>query len=238
MRIPHPSEIVDNCLAAPHHKERLFCDLSCPAVQRLSAIASTSSYPKGASLFVEGQAPHGVFIVREGRVKLSKSSADGKTLKLRIADAGEALGVVATMSGKPYYATADVLEPTRADFIGRVDFLSFLREHGEAALRVVEQLSEDYLHVLSKLRAIGLSDPTGEKLTRFLVDLYPSHKDRKAEICLELKLTHEEIAQMIGLSRETVTHLLKEFEEEQMIQIKGSTLIIRNKKALENLAGM
>ena len=82
---------------------------------------------------------------------------------------------------------------------------------------------------------IGLSHPAGEKLTRFLMDLTAGHHEEGAEIRAELTLTHEEIAQMIGASPEMVTRLQRDFEEKQLIQIKGSTLVIRNKAALEHL---
>ena len=91
MRAPYGLEIIENCIACPHREDRLFCNLPPAAVQRLSAITSASSYPKGATLFVEGQAARGVFILCSGRVKLSTSSTDGKTLIVRIADPGEVL---------------------------------------------------------------------------------------------------------------------------------------------------
>src|SRR6201987_4217406 len=126
MRAPYGLEIIENCVTCPHREDRLFCNLPPAAVQRLSEITSASSYPKGATLFVEGQAARGVFILCAGRVKLSTSSADGKSLIVRIAEPGEVLGLPATVTGKLYELTADVLEPTQANFIARTDFLNFL----------------------------------------------------------------------------------------------------------------
>ncbi|MFI5073359.1 MAG: Crp/Fnr family transcriptional regulator, partial [Terriglobales bacterium] len=111
MRAPYGLEIIENCLTCPHLQERVFCNLSPPELQLLSAITSASSYPKGATLFVEGQTARGVFILCNGRVKLSTSSIDGKTLIVRIADPGEVLGLPATITGKPYELTADAVEP-------------------------------------------------------------------------------------------------------------------------------
>jgi len=127
MRAPYGLEIIENCLACPHREDRLFCNLPPAAVQELAAITSASSYPKGATLFVEGQVPRGVFILCSGRVKLSTTSADGKTLIVRIADQGELLGLPATVTEKPYELTAEVIEPTQANFIPRQEFLNFLR---------------------------------------------------------------------------------------------------------------
>jgi CRP/FNR family cyclic AMP-dependent transcriptional regulator len=194
---------------------------------------SPSVYPKGATLFVEGQSPRGVFILCSEKAKLSTSSADGKTLILRISEPGEVLGLPATVTGKPYELTAEVIEPTQANFISREDFLRFLREHGEAALRVAQQLGETYHSAIAEMRTIGLSHSAGEKLARFLLDLCAGHEEGTGEVKLTLTLTHEEIAQMIGASRETVTRLFAAFKNKQLLQVKGSTLIIKNKAGLE-----
>jgi CRP/FNR family cyclic AMP-dependent transcriptional regulator len=234
MRAPYGLEIIENCLACPHREDRLFCDLPPAALRVLSEITSTAAYPKGATLFVEGQTPRGVFIVCSGRVKLSTSSADGKTLILRISEPGEVLGLPATLTGTQYELSADVIEPTQANFIPRSDFLAFLRQHGEVALRVAQQLGETYHAAIAEMRTIGLSHSAGEKLARFLLDLAADHQET-GEIRLTLTLTHEEIAQMIGASRETVTRIFADFKRRQLLQVKGSTLIINDRAALENV---
>jgi CRP/FNR family cyclic AMP-dependent transcriptional regulator len=235
MRAPYGLEIIESCLSCPQREDRLFCNLPLPAVQGLASITSAASYPKGATLFVEGQSPRGVFILCSGRVKLSTSSADGRTLILRIAEPGEVLGLPGTVTGKPYELTAEVIEPTQANFISRQDFLVFLREHGEASLRVAQQLGETYHSAIAEMRTIGLSHSAGEKLARFLLELSASHGEGKGEAKLTLTLTHEEIAQMIGASRETVTRLFADFKKRQLLQVKGSTLIIKDKAGLESV---
>jgi len=235
MKAPYGFEIIESCVSCPHREDRLFCNLPPAAVQALSAITSPAAYPKTAMLFVEGQSPRGVFILCGGRVKLSTSSADGKSLIVRIADPGEVLGLPATITGKPYELTAEVIEPTQANFIARGDFLAFLRQHGEAALRVAQQLGETYHSAIAEMRNIGLSHSVGEKLARFLLDLSESHDNGKGEVKVTLTLTHEEIAQTIGASRETVTRLFGEFKRKQLMKVKGSTLIIKNKAGLESV---
>jgi CRP/FNR family transcriptional regulator len=235
MRAPYGLEIIDSCLSCPHREERLFCNLPPSGLEKLAAITSAASYPKGATLFVEGQSPRGVFILCTGRVKLSTSSADGKTLILRISEPGEVLGLPATVTGKPYELTADVIEPTQANFITRQNFLLFLREHGEAALRVAQQLGETYHSAIAEMRTIGFSHSVTEKLARFLLDLIADNDVIKGEVKVTLTLTHEEIAQMIGSSRETVTRLFGEFKKKQLLQVRGSTLVIKNKAGFESL---
>ena len=234
-RAPYGLEIVENCLSCPQREDRLFCDLPRPAVEELASITSGAAYPKGASLFVEGQSPRGVFILCTGRAKLSTTSTDGKTLILRISEPGELLGLPGTMTGKPYELTAEVIEPTQANFIAREDFLRFLREHGEAAVRVAQQLAETYHLAIAEMRTIGFSHTASEKLARFLLDLCADHDEATTEINLTLTLTHGEIAQMIGASRETVTRLFSDLKKRRLLEVKGSKVLIKDRPALQKL---
>jgi CRP/FNR family transcriptional regulator, cyclic AMP receptor protein len=236
MKTPYGLQVIESCLGCPMMQDRLFCNLPPRTLEGLDAISSSATYPKGAILFVEGQEARGVFVICNGRMKLSASSADGKSLILRIADAGEVVGLPGTISGKPYEVTAEALEPLQANFIPRDVFLKFLREHGEVAVRVAEMLCEIYHATYREVRYLGLSGSAGEKLARFLLDLAAEagktseggHADRIA-----LTLTHEEIAQMIGSSRETVTRIFADFRRKHLIEVHGSTLLITNKAGLE-----
>lgn len=237
MLSPYGLDIIESCLSCKMKTDRLFCDLPASALQSFEAIKYATAYPKGAVLFVEGQAPRGIFVLCKGRVKLSICSTDGKTLILKIAESGEVLGLSATISGKPYELTAETVDPCQINFVKREDFLRFLREHSEACLRVAEQLSEKYNTACREIRSLGLSHSAAEKLARLLLDWSARNGEaNKQEPRVKLALTHEEIAQMIGTSRETVTRLFAELKKRQIVQAKGSTLVIRNKAALKSLA--
>jgi CRP/FNR family cyclic AMP-dependent transcriptional regulator len=232
---PYGLEIIESCVTCKLRADKIFCNLPTHAVQALEAIKYTTAYPKGAVLFVEGQAPRGVFILCRGRVKLSICSSDGKTLILKIAEAGEVLGLSASVSGKPYELTAETLDPCQVNFVKREDFLRFLREHNDVCLRVAEQLSEKYNTACHEIRSLGLSHSAAEKLAKLLLEWSVKNGGARQPDRLKLTLTHEEIAQMIGTSRETVTRLFADFKKRQLIQLKGSTLVIRNRAALEGL---
>lgn len=235
MLSPYGLEIVESCLTCKLRADKIFCNLPQATVQALEAIKYTTAYPKGAVLFVEGQAPRGVFILCRGRVKLSICSSDGKTLILKIAEAGEVLGLSASVSGKPYELTAETLDPCQVNFVKREDFLRFLREHNDVCLRVAEQLSEKYNTACHEIRSLGLSHSAAEKLAKLLLEWSIKNGGARQPERMKLTLTHEEIAQMIGTSRETVTRLFADFKKRQLIQLKGSTLVIRNRSALEHL---
>lgn len=234
-RAPYGLNIIESCITCPHREDRLFCNLSPAAVQRLSTITHASSYPKDATLFLEGQTGRGVFILCSGRVKLSTSSIDGRTLIVRLSEPGEVLGLPATVTGTPYELTAEVVEPTQANFVSREDFLSFLSEYGDVAVRVAQQLGQTYHAAVSEMRTIGLSHSAGEKLARFILELTTDHKSGKGVATAKLTLTHEEIAQIIGSSRETVTRTFSDLKKKNLLIVKGSTLTIKDRPGLERL---
>jgi len=235
MRAPYGLNILDNCLACPVREEHLFCNLSAPALQKLNEIKSTAVYPKSAVLFIEGQQPRGVFVLCTGKVKLSTSSSEGKTVITKISDAGDVLGLNAIISNHPYEVTAEMIEPGQANFIPRDDLLRFLREHGEVAVRVAEQLSRNYYTAFEEVRILGLTSSPGEKFAKLLLSWYPEKEQVNGQVQIKLTLTHEEIAEMIGTTRETVSRLFSEFKKKRLLEAKGSTLILRSKLALEKM---
>ena len=229
-------DIADSCTECKSRFNRLFCNLPIDALRDLDEIKYTASYPKDAVLFFEGQSPRGVFIVCSGRVKLSTCSSEGKLLITQIATAGDLIGLSAIMAGTPYEVTAEALEPCTVNVVKRDDFLRFLSEHGEACLKAAQHLGNDYHAAFEKARTLGLSTSAAEKLARVMLDwIERDGKPDREGIQLKVTLTHEEIAQLINASRETVTRLLSGFKTDNIIQIHGATMVVRDKQALESL---
>ena len=215
--------------------DKTFCDLPPAVANALEQEALTTSYPTGAVLFAEGQAPRGVFIVRRGRVKLSVCGSDGRTLILRIVESGCPLGVAAVVSGRQYEATAETQEPSEISFMRQSDLLRLMRQHGEFALWVTQHISADYATTCREIRDLILSDSASEKLARLLMAWLDQNTKSKHPSSMKLALTHEEIGQMIGSSRETVSRLFAGFKKQRIIQQTGSTLVIPDRVALESL---
>jgi CRP/FNR family transcriptional regulator len=234
MPTPYGLNIIDNCLTCPVREEHLFCNLPPSALQKMNQIKSTAVYPKSAMLFLEGQQPRGVFVLCAGKAKLYTSSREGKTIIVKLSEAGDVLGLNATVSNRPYEVTAEMVEPGQANFIAREALLQFLREFGEVAVRVAEQLSRNYYNAYEEIRTLGLTTSPSEKFAKLLLAWTAAHDSSQ----LKLTLTHEEIAEMIGTTRETVSRLFSDFKKKQLVQLKGSTLIIRNKPALEKLVNL
>jgi CRP/FNR family transcriptional regulator len=227
---------IENNLAGPFLKERLLGNVSRSVLDGFNAITASREYHQGAILFVEGQEADGVFVVSKGRVRLSTTSMNGKSLLLRIAEPGEMIGLPGVISGEIYVLTAEALEPVHVNFIPRTPFLKFLRDHGEAALKVAEILNEIYHATFRELRYLALSCTASEKLARFLLDTAVSQDGNDVHARTHLSLTQEEIAEIIGVARETVTRLFAAFKRDHLIEVQDSTVII-DKARLENLLG-
>lgn len=231
--------IIENCLTCSVREERMFCNLPPRALQMLQVLKATSVYPKGAMLCLEGQQPRGVFILCSGRAKLSTTSAEGKSIILRIAEPGEVLGLTAAVSNTPYEATVETLEPTQANFISQADFVRFLREHVEIGMKVAHQLTHNCQCAYNEIRSLGLSNSVPEKLAKLILrwaeNPLPIASKRAGEIPIRVTLTQEEIAQLAGTSRETVSRTLSHFKRKGWLRMKGATWWIINKQEMEKL---
>ncbi len=235
MRAPYGLNIIDNCQTCPIRGEHLFCNLSAQAGQRLNEIKSTAVYPKGAMLFIEGQMARGVFVLCGGKVKLSTTSREGKTIITKISDSGDILGLNAVVSNRPYEVTAEMMEPGQANFIPKDSLMQMLRDFPEVAMRVAQQLSRNYYTAYEEIRTLGLSASPSEKFAKLLLSWSTKTTQSDDSSQVRLTLTHEEIAEIIGTTRETVSRLFSEFKKKQLMQSKGAMLMIRSRIALEKI---
>ena len=219
-----------------HRSLRKNSDICSEVAGRLAAFAIPLYQPTGTALFGEGQPSRGVFILYSGRVKLFTSSVEGKTLILGFANPGEILGLAGTLSGQPYEAWAEAIQPTQTGFVERRYLVHQMRHQTELALQVAMQLGQSYCSAIAGARAWGHSWSASQKLATFLLDWYESNRPCRDEATARLTLTHEEIAQVIGTSRETVTRLLSGFKKKGLIQWKGSNLVLTDRAGLKSSA--
>ncbi len=187
-----------------------------------------------AVLFVEGRPSQGVVVIVSGRVKLTTASADGRTIIVRIAGPGEVLGLSATVVGRPCELTAETMEPSRIKLIPGESFRQWLRAYPELAFHVAQELAAEHNNTCHQLRSMLLSHTATQRLARTLLEL-AGNAGPGDEARIPLSLTHQEIGEMIGTSRETVTRLLAGFRQKGIIEISRSTMIIRNHGALREI---
>ena len=239
---PHGFTVIDSCLTCAVRHHRMFCHLPEDAVKRLDEIKGTAFYPKGSFLCLEGQMPRGIFILCNGRAKLTASSPEGKTIILGMAAPGEVLGLSAIVSNKPYEVTVETVEPTQANFIARNDFLEFMKKYPDVGMRVAQQLTHTCQAAFEEIRSLGLSHSVPERFARLLVQWAetPSfaRPDKAGATSLKVVSTQEEIAQMIGTSRETVSRTIGDFKKNGLLKVKGATWTIPDINRLRKEAAL
>src|SRR6478672_7251274 len=239
MTMAYNFRIIEDCTKCAFREHRLFCDLPNQALARLQDIKATSVYPKGALLCLEGQPPRGIFVLCTGRAKLITTSAEGKSIILRIAEPGEVLGLTAVVSNSAYEATIETLEPSQANFISQNDFVRFLKDYPDVGLKVAKQLTHNCKCAYGEIRSIGLSNSVPEKIAKLVLrwaeQPIPAAGRKSNEIAIHVTLTQEEIAQFVGTSRETVSRVLGDFRRKGWLRMKGVIWTILDKNALEDM---
>jgi CRP/FNR family cyclic AMP-dependent transcriptional regulator len=236
MRTPYGLEIIESCVGCKASREDFFCRFSAKVLRPIDEVSHHSVMPPGALLFVEGQTPRGVFILCSGKVKLSTTSKEGKVLILKQAEAGEVLGLSAAISGTNYEMSAETASPCQLNFIGRLDFMALLQNESEMGVHAAMWLSHEFQSAYRDIHDLVLARSSSGKLARLLLSCAPAGFQESNELHLRSAMTHEEMAQRIGSSRETVTRLLSDLKKKRLIRLDGATLVIRDRNGLEALA--
>ncbi len=236
MRTPYGLDIIESCMGCKASRESFFCRFSPKVLRSVDEASHHTIMPAGAMLFVEGQMPRGVFILCSGTVKLSTSSKEGKVLILKQAEAGEVLGLSAAISSTNYEMTAETASACQLNFIGRRDLMNLLQSESEMGAHAAVWLSREFQAAYRDIHDLVLARSSSGKLARLLLSCAPPGLHQSQELHLRSVMTHEEMAQRIGSSRETVTRLLSDLKKKRLIRLEGATLVIRDRTGLEALA--
>lgn len=226
-----------DCSTCDQKRAGFLCHLSPEASQKFMEIKHTMTYPTGTVLFFEKEEARGLLLICSGQIKLSFSSSSGKTLVLRIAKTGDVLGLTSVMSDALHEVTAEVLLPAQVTFIGKEDFQRFIRTYPEAYGAVISQISGQYKSACESLRTVGLSTSANEKLARLILDWSSDGVETTGGTRIRVPWTHEQIAECVGSTRETVSRTLSTFRTKKLVTIKGATMMIPNRAALAAVGG-
>lgn len=224
-----------SCAECTRRGLRLFCNLGDEALKRLDEIAVQVKLPARATVYAENETPTAVYVVCEGQLKLSTMSRDGRVMILRLAVAGDILGLSAVLNNTPHEVTAETLEPTLLKRVRNKDFVDFMQTHVEVGDKTAKVIAKEYREVFLDARRLALSGSASGKLARSLLDWARTSTCSQTEMQFTMALTHEDLASLTGTSRETVTRLLNQFERERLIARRGKTLYILSPVELESL---
>lgn len=232
MGMPRRLAVLNDCLTCTLRREGDFCSLPQSLLQAFNSLGHLTIYPSNATLLREGQSPRGVYVACSGRAKLSVEARDGKTLILKIVGDRLLFGLSSVICGGVSPITVTTIDPCQIKFVERESFLRLIASDSHAALACATMLAREITTSFEDVHELLLARSSTEKLARLLLS-WVSGETRNRELRVSTEFTHEEIAQMIGSSRETVTRLLSDMKRKDLIRVEGATLVIPNRIALQ-----
>lgn len=214
----------------------MFAGLSDEHLCSLSDTKNFISHKKGQILYYEGTKPLGVFCVNSGVVKIFKTASNGKEQIIRLAQKGDFVGYTSLIGEEVYSTTATIVEDAQICFVPKETFLKVMSEDVEFHRRITQALCKD-LGVMEGKLTDATQKTIRERLAMTLLKLGDSYGVDGAESQrINIVLTREEIAGIVGTATETVIRLLSEFKKDELIEFQGKKIIILDKKGLARLS--
>jgi CRP-like cAMP-binding protein len=229
----------NSCANCPSREKGIFCALSAGQLEDISKHKVTNVYKKGQNLFVQGNHPYGIYCISQGNIKVTKVGSDGKESIVRIVSGGDVLGHRSLFTKDYYKATATAMEDTKACFLDKKFIMKVIAENPSVSINVIEKLSRDMGAAENKMSSFHQKN-VRERLAELLLILKESHGEEVApgEYQINLKLTREEMATMIGTANETLIRFISEFKQANLIKQNGKTIVITNEEELIDWANL
>jgi CRP-like cAMP-binding protein len=214
----------------------IFQGLSWGEYQDLAMIVVDQTFRKGQTIFSEGDAGNGFYVVVSGRVKIFKISPDGKEQILHIFERGEPFGEVAVFSGTNFPAHAQALEPSRIFFFPRSAFVDLIKKNPNLALNMLAVLSRRLRRFASLVEDLSLKEVPG-RLAAYLLYFEEKKKGMEEGKALELDISKNQLASLLGTIPETLSRIFGRMAREGLIKTEGQRrILILDHKGLEELA--
>lgn len=205
---------------------QLFSELGSEQVAMLTDHGVARTYPKNAVLVNEGDLSEALYVILEGKVKVFASDESGKEVILDMMEAGEFFGELSLLDESPRSASVMTMEPTRCLVVSRADFNDCLGKHPEVALSLIRILARRVRVLTENVKSLALMDVYGRVAHTLLSLAKPADN---GVLAIEQKLTHQDIANMVGASREMVSRILKDLTTGGYIAVRDRTITIGEK---------
>ena len=216
--------------------EFVLTDLPPEDFELLTAKKTEKLYKKGEIIFREGSFPSGIFYIVDGKTKKYKLDKDGKEHIIYVADTGELLGYHAILSEDRYPDSAAALEESRIAFIPKGNFLDALDQSGTLTRRLLKTLSHEFA-VLANGLSMFTQKSVRERLALQLIVIREKYKvNFQPGMPVEINMSRDDLASLVGTARENVVRVLSEFKEAGILETKGRKIIVLEVKKLIKIA--
>ncbi len=206
-------------------------------VAEIAEAKQCAVYRKGQVIFQEGAHPYGIYSINTGKVKLSHSGDEGKEQIIRLVKPGDLIGYKALISNEPYTATATVLEDSAVCFIPRDVFLDILQKDTALSLHMMQILTSELRKAEQKITHLA-QKPVRERLAETLLTLKETYGLEADDQTINVTLSREEIANLVGTATESAIRLLSEFKKEKVIDLSGKKIRILRLQQLIRMANL
>jgi CRP-like cAMP-binding protein len=232
------SRIAWNDVDANWRDGEFFRALPIAAMEEFVSLAAPSRSRGNTVLFTEKGEPSSILFLLEGSVKLSLNSETGGRFIMRFAMPGELLGLTSAVSGLPYEMTAETQCSCTTTSLPRQRFLDFLIHYPKACLNVARELSLVQRRSCEQLHRLALISSAPRRLARLMIEWSEDSESDGNDTRFHCSLTHGEIGEHIGASRETVTRALSDLKSQGLVEQHGAILIVPNRRVLARFAGI
>ncbi len=223
----------DDCLLCEAHLHEGLTDAQACEIQGL--LSRRTAEPQEI-IFRQGETSDWLYVVRAGQLKLSVTGADGREQIMRIAVAGQLIGYD-TIDDLHHPYTATALTAARLCGIRHRDMLRVLEENLEVSRRMVQLLNLELVQARALIHILGQKS-SAEKIALFLLSLVPEHGHDGPQVDVPLPLSRQEMADMLGLTVETVSRQMAELKRERIIEAPRGHIRILNRPGLNIYTGM
>jgi CRP-like cAMP-binding protein len=213
----------------------LFKDLPSKELEKVAKLFHEKSFPKYQVIFEEGAAGDLLYIISAGVVKISKEAADGRVKTLALLNVGEIFGEMSILSEEKRSANAETLTETTCVCIKREDFQAMVEKNPSISLHIIRTLIDRLIQADRQIKNLALGNSRA-KIADILIQLsaeFGEGAEAAGNEKVGVRLTHQELADLAGLARETTTKLLNEFVKDDAIILKDREIEILDKKKLE-----
>ncbi|HLF35227.1 MAG TPA: Crp/Fnr family transcriptional regulator [Cyclobacteriaceae bacterium] len=222
-----------HCAFCAGRRDSMFSDLSPEELETISMHKSCILYKKGQTLYYEGTRPMGLFCINSGKVKVYKITSDGKEQILHLVKPGDFIGYRALISEEFYSASATVIEEAAICYIPKADFLKILNSNPHFFKKMLKKLSDD-LGVMEQRLVTIAQKSVRERLAATLLMLKETYgmEGEEKSVLIDIALSREDLANIIGTATETVIRLLSEFKNQELISLQGKKIKVLNPQGL------
>lgn len=228
----------DHCHDCSSLTRGIFCDLKDEALCEVSEHKISNLFKKGQTLFMQGNPPFGMYCVKTGVVKITQVGTDGKESIVRLAKAGDTIGHRSLFSEQSYKATATAVEETRVCFYDKKYIQKLVKDEPTIAYNIISALGKDLGAAEHRLTSFSQKN-VRERLAELLLVLKEGYGEKVDDrVKLNIKLTREEMASIIGTASETLIRFFTEFKNEGIIEQEGKTIFIKDEEKLMDFANI